>query len=79
MNEREFAPAFCGNVQQRQRHGLAPCGGVAARGAGFIEAADHIAHTLVDRLAPAILLEPPLLILLYKQRQRLRRSKHGEL
>ena len=79
MNEREFAPAFCGNVQQRQRHGLAPCGGVAARGARFIKAADDVAHALVDRFTPAVLLEPPLLILLHKQRQRLRRNKHGKL
>ena len=79
MNEREFAPVFCGNIQQRQRYGLAPCGGVAVRGAGFIEAADDVTHALVNRFAPAVLLEPPLLILLHKQRNRLRRSKHGKL
>ena len=39
----------------------------------------RVAHALVDRFTPAVLLEPPLLILLHKQRQRLRRNKHGKL
>ena len=79
MNERELAPVFCCNIQQRQRHSLAPRGSVSARGTGFIKAADDVAHALVDRLAPAVLLEPPLLILLHEQRKRLRRGKHGKL
>ena len=79
MNEREFAPVFCGNIQQRQRHSLAPRGSVSARGARFIKAADDITHTLVDGFTPAVLLELPLLILLHKQRKRLRRGKHGKL
>ena len=79
MNERELAPIFCCNIQQRQRHSLTPCGGVTARGARFIKAADDVAHALVDRFTPAVLLEPPLLILLHKQRKRLRRGKHGKL
>ena len=79
MNEREFAPVFCGNVQQRQRHGLAPRGSVAACRVGFVEAADDVAHAFVDEFTPAVLLETPLLILLHEQRKRLRRGKHGEL
>ena len=79
MNKREFAPIFCCNIQQRQRHSLAPRGSVSARGTRFIEAADDVAHALVDRFTPAVLLEPPLLILLHKQRKRLRRGKHGKL
>ena len=79
MNEREFAPIFCCNIQQRQRHSLTPRSSVSARGAGFIEAADDVTHALVNRFAPAVLLEPSLLILLHKQRKRLRQSKHGEL
>lgn len=31
MNEREFAPVFCGNIQQRQRHSLTPRSSVSAR------------------------------------------------
>lgn len=79
MNERELAPVFCGNIQQRQRHSLAPRSSVSARGAGFIEAADDVAHTLVDRLTSAVLFEPPLLILLYKQRSVCGEARQGKL
>ena len=79
MNECKFASVFRSNIQQRHRHSLAPRGSVAARGTGFVEAADDVAHALVDGFTPAVLFEPPLLIFLHKQRNRLRRGKHGEL
>ena len=36
----------------------------------LVKATDDVAHALVDELTPAVLFEPPLLILFHKQRNR---------
>ena len=76
MDEREAAPAFRRDLQERQGHGLAPCRGVAAGGAGFVQAADDVPGPLIDRLPALVLFDPPLLVLPQEQRQRLRAGQH---
>lgn len=58
---------------------LPHAGAFARGGAGFVEAADHIARTLIDGLTAAILFDLPTLILSQEQRQCLRCRQHGKL
>ena len=78
MDQGELAPSIGGNLQQRQRHGLAPGGGGSLCGIGFIQTADDVPHALIDGLPAFVLLDLIPLILLQEQRGRLRRSQHGQ-
>ncbi|CUQ60099.1 Uncharacterised protein [uncultured Flavonifractor sp.] len=78
MDKSKFAPAVRCGLQQRQCHGLAPCCGIAAGGAGLIQTADHVSGSLVDRLTPPVLFELPPLILPQEQRRGLRCCQHGK-
>ena len=79
MNKSEFSSLALRDLQQRQGNSFSPRGQISRSGAGFIQAADDITCALIDRLAPAVLLNLPVLILPQEQRQRFRHSKHGKL
>lgn len=67
-----------GNIQQGQRHRLAPWGRILG-GAGFIQHTDDVAAALADWLPALVLFQPLALELSQKERQGLRRGQHREL
>ena len=64
---------------QGQGNCLAPCCRIARGGTRLVNAADDVAHALIDRLAATILLDLLLLIFPQEQRDSLRRCQHGKL
>ena len=63
MDQRKASSALCGNFQQGHGYRLAPGRSFAFGGTRLIQTADNVAHTLINRFAPTILFDLPLLIL----------------